>query len=103
MYMLKEFTDRNFNSCIKKGKVIVDFYSQSCIPCKTVEQSLIKIKEQSTNGLVIGRVDVNKNPGLVAMYSITSLPSLLLFKDGKPMEQIIGNVSISRIKKTFQL
>ncbi len=101
--MLNEFTERNFNQSIKKGKVIVDFYSQTCVPCKDVERKLTTIKAQSTNGLVIGKVDVDKNPSLVATYSITSLPSLLMFKDGKPMEQIIGNVSITRIKKTFGL
>jgi len=101
--MLKEFTDSNFSHSIKNGKVIVDFYSKECVPCKVVEQKLIQLKKEKNGELIIGRVDVGNNPQLTAQFCINCLPTLLLFENGRPMEQINGNVSLNKIKKRFNL
>ncbi len=98
-----ELTDSNFKKSVKKGEVIVDFYSEECIPCKAVEKKLIKLKNELNGGITICRMDVTQNPQTVARYFITTLPTLLLFKDGGIKEQINGNISLDKIKDRFNL
>ena len=78
----------NFNELIKDGFHLVDFYAEWCGPCKLMGEILKEFKEVD-----IIKVDTDKNNKLALEYRIMSIPTILLFKDGKMIKEIVGLIS----------
>lgn len=78
-----------------KGTVIVDFYGTWCMPCKMLAPIVEKVVED--NNLKLAKVDVDDNEELIKKFGIMSVPTLLIFKDGKQVNSVSGVVSESRI------
>ena len=78
-----------------KGTVIVDFYGTWCMPCKMLAPIVEKVVED--NNFKLAKVDVDDNEELIRQFGIMSVPTLLIFKDGKQVNSISGVVSESRI------
>jgi thioredoxin 1 len=75
---------KNFNELIQSAKpVLVDFYAEWCGPCKTMGPILKKTKTLIGEEATIIKIDVNKNQQVAATYNVKSIPTLLLFKNGK--------------------
>ena len=87
-------TDDNFEKEVLQSNlpVLVDFWAEWCVPCKMVEPVVDQIAQEYAGNLKIGKVDVDSNPGISMKYGIRSIPTLLIFKDGQPVDQIIGAV-----------
>ncbi len=84
--------DGNFDDAIKNNKLIlVDFWAAWCAPCRMIAPFLEEIAAEN-KGLVIGKLNVDENPIKAAQFQIMSIPNLLLFKDGKVIENVIGAV-----------
>jgi thioredoxin 1 len=96
-------TDQNFDEELKKAKlpVLVDFYADWCGPCKALAPLLEEIAGQQVSKLVIGKVDVDKNPHLARRFNIMSIPALLLFRPGEttPVKQLVGLQGREKIEK----
>lgn len=74
----------NFSEIINKNKIVlVDFSAEWCGPCKTLAPMLKEVKNKVGNNANIIKIDIDKNPGLTNFYQIQSVPTLLLFKNGK--------------------
>ena len=78
-----------------KGTVIVDFYGTWCMPCKMLAPIVEKVVED--NNFKLAKVDVDDNEELIRQFGIMSVPTLLIFKDGKQVNSGSGVVSESRI------
>ena len=78
-----------------KGTVIVDFYGTWCMPCKMLAPIVEKVVED--NNFKLAKVDVDDNEELIKKFGIMSVPTLLIFKDGKQVNSVSGVVSESRI------
>lgn len=78
-----------------KGTVIVDFYGTWCMPCKMLAPIVEKVV--ADNNFKLAKVDVDENEELIRKYGIMSVPTLLIFKDGKQVNSVSGVVSESRI------
>jgi thioredoxin 1 len=78
-----------------KGTVIVDFYGTWCMPCKMLAPIVEKVVEE--NNFKLAKVDVDENEELIRKFGIMSVPTLLIFKDGKQTNSVSGVVSESRI------
>jgi thioredoxin 1 len=89
-----ELTDANFNQeVIKSDKpVLVDFWAVWCGPCKMVAPVVEEIANEYNGKLKVGKLDVDSNPEVSMQFGIRSIPTLLIFKGGKVVEQIIGAV-----------
>lgn len=78
-----------------QGTVIVDFYGTWCMPCKMIAPIVEKVVED--NNFKLAKVDVDENEELVRQFGIMSVPTLIIFKDGKQVNSVSGVVSESRI------
>ncbi len=70
--------------------VLVDFWAEWCIPCKMVEPILEEIAETYKDTLKVGKLEVDSAGEIASEYNIISIPTLMIFKDGKPVHQQVG-------------
>ncbi len=88
-----ELTKENFEEQVLQAEmpVLVDFWALWCSPCRMVGPVLEEIAQERTS-IKVGKVNVDDQPSLAAMYNITSIPTLLLFKNGKVVKKQVGAV-----------
>jgi thioredoxin 1 len=87
-------SDVNFEEEVLKSDkpVLVDFWAEWCAPCRIIAPILEEIATEYSDKLKVGKVDVDNNPKVSMNYGIRSIPTLLIFKEGKAVDQIIGAV-----------
>ena len=90
-------TDKNFDTEVLKSDipVLVDFWAVWCGPCKMVAPAVARLAENHEGKLKVGKVNVDEQGDLAQKYNISSIPTLLVFKDGKVVNQRIGAVSLA--------
>ena len=92
-------TNQNFEEIIKQeGMVLVDFFATWCGPCKMLAPVLSKIAEENEGKVKIAKVDVDEQRELAIKFGIESIPTLILFKDGEKINEMIGLHSKSEIE-----
>lgn len=94
---------KNFEHEVLKSEtpVLVDFWAQWCGPCKMLSPILDELADEYQGKVKIGKVDIDTNQELSAQYSVMSIPTLLIFKDGKVQEQHVGLKGKPELKKTL--
>ena len=83
-------TSDNFADQTSKGVVMVDFWATWCMPCKAMAPVIEEIAGQTVGKVTVGKVDIDKNGQLANRFGIESIPTVLIFKDGKLMETFVG-------------
>ena len=91
-----DFQEKVINS---SNPVLVDFWADWCTPCKMIAPIVDELAEELDGQVEFAKVDVDSNPETAISYGIRSIPALIVFKDGKPVEQIIGAVPKGQIRK----
>jgi len=82
-------TDDNFDEAIKSnGLILIDFWAEWCGPCKRVSPILDEISEE--HGILVGKLNIDENPVKPVEYSVSSIPTMVLFEDGVVVKTIIG-------------
>ncbi len=82
--------------------VVVDFWADWCAPCKMVAPIVEDLAEEMDGKVKFAKLDVDSNPMVATQFSIRSIPTLLIFKDGKPVGQIIGAVPKGVLKRRVE-
>ena len=92
-------TDSTFTSDVIKADTLtlVDFWADWCGPCKAIAPVLDQLADNYGERLSIRKLDADSNPETVAEYGIRSIPTLILFKNGKPVEILVGLQSKTKI------
>jgi len=90
-----QVTDKNFEAEVIKSDipVLVDFWAEWCGPCKMIAPIIEELADELSGKLKVTKVNVDEAQELAAKYSIMSIPTLLIFKDGESVEQMVGAVS----------
>jgi thioredoxin len=94
-----EFTDGNFDDEVLKSDlpVLIDFWAVWCGPCRMVAPIVEELAGEYDGKVKIGKLDVDNNPNTAVKYGIRSIPSLLIFKGGEVVENIVGAVPKQQI------
>lgn len=87
---VKNLTSENFKTEISSGYVLVDFWATWCPPCRKLGPVLEELSNDFDGKIKFTKLDVDKAKDIAAMYNIRSLPTLILFKDAKPVDVWIG-------------
>ncbi len=82
--------------------VLVDFWAEWCGPCKMVAPVVEKLAADYDGRVKVAKVDVDVNPGLSTQYGVRSIPTLLIFQDGVPVEQVVGAVPEKALKERLE-
>jgi thioredoxin 1 len=95
----KPVTDASFASDVLGSSVpvLVDFWAEWCGPCKALGPKLEEIAEELGAQVRVVKLDVDSNQEVAAKYSIRSIPTMILFKGGQPVDQIMGNLPKDRL------
>lgn len=87
-----EFTDSNFEDLVLNSNkpVLVDFWAEWCGPCRMVGPLVEELANDYNERVVIGKVNVDHNPGVSAKFGIRNIPTVLFFKDGEVVDKQVG-------------
>ncbi|HCU8847278.1 TPA: thioredoxin [Staphylococcus aureus] len=83
-------TDADFDSKVESGVQLVDFWATWCGPCKMIAPVLEKLAADYEGKADILKLDVDENPSTAAKYEVMSIPTLIVFKDGQPVDKVVG-------------
>jgi thioredoxin 1 len=99
-----EVNDKNFKEEVLESDIVVlvDFYAIWCAPCKKILPIIEEIAKQYKGKVKVCKLNVDDSPKTASEYTIMSIPTLVIFKDGKVQETIVGVVQKSEIEKRIE-
>ncbi len=100
----QHLTQDNFRESVLEASrpALVDFWADWCAPCHRVAPSVERLAETFEGQLTVGKVNVDEEPELARSYGIRSSPALLVFRDGKVVDQIAGTVAFVQLSESVE-
>ena len=97
-------TEQTFEEQVEKSAipVLVDFWADWCMPCKIVAPIVDELAEEYDGRVAFTKIDVDSAPNIAMKFGIRSIPTLLVFKDGSPVDQVVGAVPKAVLKKRLE-
>ncbi|MBD3252061.1 thioredoxin [Candidatus Uhrbacteria bacterium] len=99
--MEKIFTDDTFDAEVLKSEkpVLVDFWAPWCGPCRMMAPTIDKLAEEVGDAAVVGKLNVDENSQYAQQYGVMSIPTLLVFKGGQVVDQMVGVMELGELKE----
>ncbi len=88
----------NFDQTISQGVTLVDFFAVWCGPCKMMAPAIEQLAQEFAGRAKVAKVDVDKAISLAMRYQVRGVPTFIIFKDGQPIQQIVGGVGYQSLK-----
>ena len=101
---VKTFEDSNFESDVIKSDVpvLVDFWATWCAPCRAIAPHVEALADAFQGKVKVGKLDIDSNPNAPGRYGVRGIPTLILFKGGKPVDQVVGAVPKSKLEEMLK-
>ena len=101
---LLQVGDKNFAAEVLNSEVpvLVDFWATWCGPCRSISPIVEELAKEFTGRVKITKLNVDENPGTPGQYGVRGIPTLILFKGGKILDQIVGAVPKARLKAMIE-
>jgi len=98
-----QLTDDTFDKDVLQSPqpVLVDFWAPWCGPCRMLTPVVEELAKEYTGKIRVGKINTDEHPNAASRFKISAIPTLLFFKDGKAVEQLVGVHSKAEIKKTL--
>lgn len=87
---IHKVTDDNFDEAVKTGVSLVDFYADWCAPCRMLTPVIESVSKEMQGMVKFLKLDIDSNQKTATNYQVTSVPTLILFKDGKEINRLVG-------------
>ncbi|NBD26807.1 thioredoxin [Paenibacillus glycinis] len=100
--MTQVLTKDNFNQSIESGVTLVDFWAPWCGPCKMQLPIVDELSTELSGTATIGKINVDEEPELASQFGVMSIPTLIVFKDGQPVDKMVGLQSKDALKNKIQ-
>lgn len=99
-----DFTDQNFDSDVLGSDLptLVDFWAEWCAPCKMIAPTVESLADEFDGKLRVGKLNIDENPSTPTKFGIRGIPTLIIFKGGEVVEQIVGVRSKSDLKAAIE-
>ena len=96
-------TDSNFDETVKKNKLVfIDFWANWCGPCRALAPTVVELAKEYSGEVLIGKLDVDENPASAEKFQVFSIPTMIVFKDGKEAERLVGLCPKNKIVEALQ-
>jgi thioredoxin 1 len=100
--MALEVTKATFDETVSKGVTLIDFWAPWCGPCRMQGPIIDELSEELKGKANIGKVNVDNEPELASQFGVMSIPTLILFKDGQPVDKMVGLQSKAVLQSKIQ-
>ncbi|NTV72911.1 MAG: thioredoxin [Holophaga sp.] len=100
--LVKHITDADFQQTVATGVTLVDFWAPWCGPCRMIAPILDELAGELQSQARIVKINVDENPVVAGQFGVMSIPTLLLFKDGKKVDQKVGGQAKPALKAFIQ-
>ena len=100
--LVKHLSDADFKASVATGATLVDFWAPWCGPCKAIGPVLDELAGEYDGKLAIAKVTVDEPPATAEAFGIMSIPTMILFKDGKPIGKLVGALPKARSRNSWK-
>lgn len=101
---MEQVTEFKFNEIISKSKdtlIVVDLWAEWCLPCRMMKPIFEELSEEYNDVNIMG-VNIDETPTIASTYGIRNIPTILFFKNGQPIDRIVGTVPKNQIKMKIE-
>jgi len=97
-----EFSESTFDSAAGRGVALVDFYADWCAPCKMQGPIVHALADEYAGRAAVGKLNVDRNQGVAQRYGVRGIPTLIVFRDGREVERLVGVQDQARLAAAIE-
>lgn len=103
MHQVKELSDSDFEREVIQSSepVLVDFWAPWCGPCRMIAPVIEELASENAGGLKVGKINIDESPNTAANYGVSSIPTLMIFKNGEVVERFVGLQPKNRLQEAI--
>jgi thioredoxin 1 len=104
MHNVKELSDRDFEAEVLHSAepVLVDFWAPWCGPCRMIAPLIEELASENVGGVKVGKVNIDDSPATAATYGVSSIPTLMIFKNGEVVDRFVGVQPKKRLQDAIE-